>query len=96
PYGPVSEVRIIAGRGFGFVDIPEENASAAIEATNGKDFQGRALNVSEAKPKTERSATGYSGSRGGYAGRAGGGSSFGGGGGGQRGGSSGGGRRDRW
>lgn len=75
PFGPVTEVRIIAGRGFGFVDIPEENVPAAIEQTNGKEYQGRRISVSEAKPKTERAGAGYGsnrsaggGSRGGYAG----------------------------
>ena len=53
PYGPVEEVRIIQGRGFGFVDVPEEKAAAAIEETNGKEFMGRTLTVNEARPKTE-------------------------------------------
>ncbi len=53
PWGPVSEVRIIQGRGFGFVDVPEEKAAEAIEGTNGKEYQGRTLTVNEARPRTE-------------------------------------------
>ncbi len=42
-------------RGFAFVEMatPEE-AAAAIEAFNGKDFGGRNLTVNEAKPRTDR------------------------------------------
>lgn len=86
PWGPVSEVRIVQGRGFGFVDVPEENAQAAIDETNGKEYQGRTLTVNEAKPRTD--------SRGGGRGGFGGGGGRGGGGG--YGGSGGGGRRERW
>jgi RNA recognition motif-containing protein len=41
-------------RGFAFVEMatPEE-ATAAIEAFNGKDFGGRNLTVNEAKPRTD-------------------------------------------
>ena len=63
PYGPIAEVRIIGDKGFAFVEIPEENAAAAIEATNGVDLGGRPLTVNEARPKTERSGGG--GGRGG-------------------------------
>jgi cold-inducible RNA-binding protein len=71
-------------RGFGFVEMatPEE-AAAAIEAFNGKDFGGRNLTVNEAKPRSDRGG----GGRGGYSG--------GGGRGGGRGGYGGGGGRDR-
>ena len=54
PYGPIAEVRIIGDKGFGFVEIPEENMAAAIEATNGVDLGGRTLTVNEARPKTDR------------------------------------------
>lgn len=72
-------------RGFAFVEMatPEE-ATAAIEAFNGKDFGGRNLTVNEAKPRTDRGG----GGRGGYGGGRGGG-------GGGRGGYGGGGGRDR-
>ena len=81
PWGPVADVRIVQGRGFGFVELPEDKAAAAIEETNGKDYQGRSLNVNEARPRTES----RSGGGGGGGGRGG----YGGGGGG-------GGRRERW
>jgi RNA recognition motif-containing protein len=72
------------GRGFAFVEMatPEE-AAAAIEAFNGKDFGGRNLTVNEAKPRTDR---GGGGGRGGYGGNRGGGGrgGYGGGGGGGR------------
>jgi len=41
-------------RGFGFVEMPdEEQALAAIAALNEKEFMGRILNISQARPKTE-------------------------------------------
>ena len=42
-------------RGFGFVEMStEEEAQAAIEALNGKEEQGRALTVNEARPRQPR------------------------------------------
>ena len=70
PYGPVAEVRIIGDKGFAFVEVPEENMQAAIEAVNGKDLGGRTLTVNEARPRTER--TGGGGGGGGYGGGGGG------------------------
>ncbi len=62
-------------RGFGFVEMatPEE-ASAAIEQLNGKEFGGRNLTVNEARPRTDRGPGGYGGGgkRGGYGGGGGG------------------------
>ena len=53
-------------RGFGFVEMATaEDAAAAIEKFNGKELDGRALTVNEAKPKTDR---GGGGGRGGYGG----------------------------
>jgi RNA recognition motif-containing protein len=60
-------------RGFGFVEMatPEE-AAAAIEQFNGKDFGGRNLTVNEAKPRADRGGGGRGygggGGRGGYRG----------------------------
>jgi len=66
-------------RGFGFVEMPsKDKAQAAITGMNGKDLMGRALNVNEARPRTERRGGG--GGRGGSGGRGG----YGGGGGGRR------------
>ena len=44
-------------RGFGFVEMTTQaEATAAIEKLNGQDFQGRDLNVSEARPRAEGGA----------------------------------------
>lgn len=72
PFGPISDVRIIGDKGFAFVEIPEENVAAAIEATNGKNVDGRPLTINEARPRTERSDRGGYGNRnggGGYGNR---------------------------
>ncbi len=57
-FGPIADIRIIGDKGFGFVEIPEENMAAAIEANNGKDLGGRPLTVNEARPKTDRGGGG--------------------------------------
>ena len=61
PYGPVAEVRVIGDKGFAFVEVPEENMQAAIDALNGKEVGGRTLTVNEARPRTERSGGGGGG-----------------------------------
>jgi len=49
-------------RGFGFVEIGNDaEAANAIEMLNGKEFQGRALVVNEARPPRERGAGGGGG-----------------------------------
>ena len=55
-YGEVREVRVIEGKGFGFVELssPAE-AEKAKEALNGKEFSGRTLRVDEARPPRNRS-----------------------------------------
>ncbi len=85
-------------RGFGFIEMStDEEAKKAIAELNGKDVDGRALTVNEARPREERGGGGGGfggGGRGGYGG--GGGGGYGGGhGGGGRGGY-GGGKRDRF
>src|SRR5882762_3066075 len=66
-------------RGFGFVEMSsKEEGAAAISQFNGKEVNGRALNVNEAKPREPRSGGGGGGGRGGFGGGRGG---FGGGGG---------------
>ncbi len=87
-FGQVESVNIIKdkfsgeSRGFGFVEIPsKEEAQKAIEEMNGKDLMGRAVNVNEARPKTDRGGGRGGGGRGG-GGRGGGGRGGGGGGGG--------------
>jgi len=85
-----SNVRIIEGRGFAFIDVPADNLEAAIAEMNGKQVDGRTLTVNEARPKASGGGGGGGGrsSGGGYGG--GGGSSYGGGGGGGYGGGGGG------
>lgn len=60
-YGQVDSVSLVTdrdtgrARGFGFVEMPDTAAAeAAIKGLNGTDAGGRPLNVSEARPKTER------------------------------------------
>ncbi|MEJ2717825.1 MAG: RNA-binding protein [Deltaproteobacteria bacterium] len=60
-HGEVESVKIITdrytgrSRGFGFVEMPnEEEARAAVSALDGKDLDGRALKVNEARPRTDR------------------------------------------
>lgn len=51
-------------RGFGFVEMTNDSeADQAMSALNGRDIDGRTLNVNEARPKTERGFGG--GNRGG-------------------------------
>jgi RNA recognition motif-containing protein len=63
--GAVDTVRIITDRdtgrskGFGFVEM-QEGGDKAIAEMNGKDFNGRALTVNEARPMASRDAnTGF-------------------------------------
>jgi RNA recognition motif-containing protein len=81
-FGQVSSVNIIKDkftgeyRGFAFVEMPvKEEAEAAISALNGKELKGRALNVNEARPRTDdrRGGGGRGGPRGGGGGFGGGG-----------------------
>lgn len=60
-HGEVSSVKILSdretgrSRGFGFVEMPNQSeGEAAIEQLNGKDLDGRALRVNEARPRERR------------------------------------------
>ena len=62
PYGSVVSAQVIMDRdsgrskGFGFVEMGSEaEAQAAIAALNGKEVNGRALTVNEAKPREDTS-----------------------------------------
>ena len=86
-------------RGFGFVEMASrEEGEAAIQQFNGKELNGRALTVNEARPREDRGNRGGGGGRGGYGGNRGGGYGGGGGDRGGRGGGYGGGRdrEPRW
>jgi len=78
-YGTVDSVAVITDRdsgrskGFGFVEFGNDTeGNAAIAGLNGKEVGGRALTVSQARPKTEGGGGG-GGGRGGFGGGGGGG-----------------------
>jgi RNA recognition motif-containing protein len=79
-YGQVEKVNMIRDRdtgqprGFAFVEMANDaEAEKAIASINGSNLGGRNLNVSEARPKPERSGGGGGGGGGGRGGRGGGG-----------------------
>src|SRR5438128_9130559 len=89
-HGTVQSAQVIMDRdtgrskGFGFVEMgSDQEAQAAIQALNGKEVEGRALTVNEARPKTEGGG-GRGGGGGGRGGSGGGRGGYGGGGGGRR------------
>jgi RNA recognition motif-containing protein len=101
--GNVEDVKVVLDRdtgrprGFAFVEMSTDaEATKAMEVLNGRDVQGRAINVSEARERTGGGGGGGGGrGGGGYGGGGGGGGYGGGGGGGGYGGGGGGGGRDR-
>ncbi len=56
-HGTVEKVSLINDRdtgrprGFGFVEMSNADASRAMQALNGKDFDGRSLKINEAQDK---------------------------------------------
>lgn len=100
-FGAVDSAKVIMDRetgrskGFGFVEMSDDSAAdQAIEKGNGVELNGRAINVSEARPQAPREGGGgRGGGRGGFGGGGGRPRSGGGGFGGGRGGSGGGGSR---
>jgi RNA recognition motif-containing protein len=80
PYGstnasiPVNETG--RSKGFGFVDVADDQLQAAIDAMNGTSLGGRSINVNEARPREDR---GGGGGRSGYGGGGYGGGGYGGG-----------------
>lgn len=75
-FGAVDSAKVIMDRetgrskGFGFVEMSDDSAAdAAIEKGNGADLNGRAINVSEARPQAPREGGprrgGFGGGRGG-------------------------------
>ena len=70
--GTVESAEVISDRdtgrskGFGFVEMGSESeAAAAIEGLNGREHEGRALTVNEAKPREDRPRGGGGGFGGG-------------------------------
>ena len=69
-FGSVESAQVIMDRetgrskGFGFVEMgSQQEAEAAIKALNGKDMDGRALTVNEAKPREDRGGRSGGGGR---------------------------------
>ena len=67
-FGTVDRVNICTDRdsgqprGFGFVEMANDSEGGkAIAALNGKDVDGRVLNINEARPKTDRPSGGGGG-----------------------------------
>jgi RNA recognition motif-containing protein len=78
-HGTVQSAQVIMDRdtgrskGFGFVEMSNDSeAQTAIAALNGKEVNGRALTVNEARPREDRGGGGGGGRRG-YGGGGGGG-----------------------
>jgi RNA recognition motif-containing protein len=74
-YGSVERVNLITdrdtgqARGFGFVEMSNgAEADRAIAELNGRDLDGRALNINEARPKEDRGGGGR-GKSGGFGGQ---------------------------
>jgi RNA recognition motif-containing protein len=68
--GTVTSATVITDRmsgrskGFGFIEMgSDEEAKAAIDMFNGKEFEGRNLTVNEARPKEERPRGSFGGGR---------------------------------
>lgn len=64
--GTVQSAKVITDRdtgrskGFGFVEMStDDEAKAAVDQLNGKELDGRAINVSEARPREERPTRSY-------------------------------------
>ena len=63
-YGEVVSVSLVTDRetgrprGFGFVEMPADDADEAIGALDGKDMGGRALRINEARPREPRRNSG--------------------------------------
>lgn len=73
--GPVASARVITDResgrskGFGFVEFEnDDDNQKAVDQLNGKELDGRAINVSLARPKEDRPKRDFGGDRGGNGG----------------------------
>ena len=73
PFGQITRVHIATdretgrSRGFAFVEMSnDEEASRAMAALDGKEFEGRAIKVNEARPRSEGSGLRSGGGRGGF------------------------------
>jgi RNA recognition motif-containing protein len=59
-YGEVTSAKVITdkftgrSKGYGFVEMPDEEAKKAIAELNQAEYDGKVLNVNEARPREER------------------------------------------
>ena len=74
-FGTVDSAKVVIDRdtnrskGFGFVEMSnDDEAEQAIAKLNGTEFEGRQLNVNEARPQAPREGGGGGGGRGGFGG----------------------------
>jgi RNA recognition motif-containing protein len=64
PHAEVISVRVATdrdtgrSRGFGFVEVPENQAETVIGNLNGTTLDGREITVNEARPRAERPSSG--------------------------------------
>jgi RNA recognition motif-containing protein len=83
-FGEIESVKLITdnysgrSKGFGFVELSDENATQAIGALDGIELKGRSIKVSESRPqepkesRPRRSGGGFGGGNGGRGGARGG------------------------
>ena len=68
-HGTVESVKVVSDRdtgrprGFGFVDMPSDDAANAIQHLNGYEMNGRPLRVNEARERAPRPPHGGGGGR---------------------------------
>lgn len=59
-FGQVKYAKVMEGKGFGFVEMGTvSEAETAMSSLNGQEFLGRQLRIDEARPRQERSSSGY-------------------------------------
>lgn len=46
-------------KGFGFIEVEDDQMDKAIEALNGKELSGRPVTINEARPREDRSQGGF-------------------------------------
>jgi RNA recognition motif-containing protein len=70
-FGEVTSAKVVMdretgrSRGFGFVEMPDKAAEAAMRDLQGSQVDGRSISISEARPKTDNRSGGGGSSRGG-------------------------------
>ena len=67
-FGEVTSAKVVMdretgrSRGFGFVEMPDKAAEAAMRDLQGSQVDGRSISISEARPKTDNRSGGSGGS----------------------------------